>query len=354
MSPKVRMYEFKIVTEKDVRYSNRFERGKAVTQGVAIAAVLCTLVVGCGSKSSGSAEENNSPKAASSDSPGVGVTPPSPSGTNAPDTHSPEIATTTTPIPPVIESGTKGWKTEPEAQAKANPAASLFADMDSNLKALRNARITFDLAGSLPEGKGTYNNSCVIADDKRYRISYSLFSKTPVPHFEEYTVTQREGKTVTFEGGKPSPGRKLATKVNLDDLPLTITHHISSAIASELNPMSAIYQAAKNAGWKISLESRQFESGVFKRVIMVSNSEPRKKYEFVVNPSGKMPTTVRLQIEDPKRPVLVNLNLKYEQSSTALTEKDLSMSAPSKEFNRMRTDEAIAKDIEKLKGKAPK
>jgi hypothetical protein len=30
------------------------------------------------------------------------------------------------------------------------------------------------------------------------------------------------------------------------------------------------------------------------------------------------------------------------------------MSAPSKEFNRMRTDEAIAKDIEKLKGKAPK
>jgi hypothetical protein len=87
---------------------------------------------------------------------------------------------------------------------------------------------------------------------------------------------------------------------------------------------------------------------------MVSNSQPRKKYEFVVNPSGKMPTTVRLQIEDPKRPVLVNLNLKYEQSSTALTEKDLSMSAPSKEFNRMRTDEAIAKDIEKLKGKAPK
>ncbi|MCE2766990.1 MAG: hypothetical protein LW628_08775, partial [Fimbriimonadaceae bacterium] len=104
MSPKVRMYEFKMVREKDVRYSNSFERGKAATQGVAIAAVLCTLVVGCGSKSSGPAEENNSPKAASSDSPGVGVTPPSPSGTNAPDTHSPEIATTTTPIPPVIES----------------------------------------------------------------------------------------------------------------------------------------------------------------------------------------------------------------------------------------------------------
>lgn len=230
----------------------------------------------------------------------------------------------------------------------------VFQGMDQGLKALQNAKISYNLQAQFPEGKGTYKNDSVVRDNSRFRISYARLVKSPVPHLEEYISTQREGKTVTFGDGKMNPGRVVVDQVpDIEELPKNITHYLSSAIASDAKPMEGIFRAAQKKGWTMKVEKKVFDIGVFQRIYMESpKGQPIvHRYQFTVNPNEKMPTDVKMEVIDPKgkKNSKVELFVTYAKKDTPVTEEDLKITTKVEEFKGMASDADIDKMIEKRK-----
>lgn len=275
---------------------------------------------------------------------------------------------TSKPIPLTVDQGPKMAQvgtsstppkipTPPDINKPITPL-EVFQKIDSAYHSLANYKVSFNLQGQFPEGKGTYANESVIKDANRFRISYARLIKSPVPHLEEYITTQRNGKTITFSEGKITDGRVVVDKItDLNELPKTITHYLASGFATKAKPMEGIYRAAQKQGWTMKVEKKAFDVGIYQRIYMESpkGQQPEHRYEFTVNPNEKMPTNIKMEILDPKakKNTKVELIVAYARKSTPVTEDDLKISTRVEEFKGMASDADIDKVIDKQKKQDP-
>jgi hypothetical protein len=351
----------------------------------AVYGLAIVLLSGCGSSEDESPDPNTQTKQISKPKDSN-----SPDGNNPAETNSPSLDTNTPtepkkeitgdlvpkpgqdgwgegPVPVTPNSGTSsGTSTTtggstvplkiptPADINKPQTPLQVFQAMDQGLKSLQNTKVSFNMQAMFPEGKGTFKNDSVIKDRNRFRLSYARLVKSPVPHLEEYIATQREGKTVTYGDGKINPGRVVVEQLpDIEELPKSITHYLSSAIASNAKPMEGVYKAAQKKGWTMRVEKKVFDIGVFQRIYMESpkGQALTHRYQFTVNPNEKMPTDVKMEIIDPKgkKNSTVELFVQYAKKDTPVTDEELKISTKVEEFKGMASDADIDKMIEKRK-----
>lgn len=223
------------------------------------------------------------------------------------------------PLPPAIpEPGTAGFK------PTTNNAVATLAAVDAQMKRMRDVEFVQLVQATYPAGRGTAEQISRIKDPKNLLLRYANFE----PYGARYNLVgyieiRKDGKSQTLVGEKYQPGHRAPSGNILETWPKNFSQHIVSNFGeTNVNTLSALAQAAAKAGWKTAVETKKFDSGTFQRVILTSNSQPKRTYTVLLDPNKKLPIELQMDVEEAKK-TRVTVSLRWLQSSKPLTSEDL-------------------------------
>ena len=243
------------------------------------------------------------------------------------------------PMKPVLASQAGGWSKDAQA------ARDLASKVDASTKKLTDSKIHFFEGARLVEGHGHVESDLIIADQKRYLLNYAKFETQGRPHFETYLVRKMpDGTYATLVGGKYVPGRVSPTGDIVGGWFTDCTHYIASGIGTGQKPLTDLIDAAQKAKWKISVETKSFDNGTFKRIVMDSPTQPRRRYELTIEPKKLLLTNFNADINDNKRNQ-VSVTFQTMKSDRPLTEKDLKPEVPTEKITVLTPEEAKKQGI---------
>jgi hypothetical protein len=230
-------------------------------------------------------------------------------------------------VPPITAPKTGGWTATPDLST----VAQKLAQADQNIKNLKNARFLVSTEAFIPEGYGINNTESFLIDQKdRFMLRYVNWQgKANPPHFEEFTVAKIDGRIQTFVDGKYQSKRFQPESDILQWWPKNHSHYLTSSIGTAFSPLTNLLAAAKKANWKITIERKNFETGTFDRVLMISAKDANTRYEIVLDAKRVLPVAIYADVEGAKR-TRIRSQVSWAISDTPLTEKDIQpgMTAP--------------------------
>lgn len=339
--------------------------GMKISLGVL--ALLAIGMVGCGKNETNNAPvtgTSNEPVASANNQPTVEANNGPAVATNtAPETNTPDVnapLATNAPadpkkpkgkamnpvkdLPPVPDPsapGKDGW-TKVQLEAK-----KLVQTVDTNMKAVKNMKIVlhedFNLAGQ----RGFFEDSFYVADQNRFHLNYASTYKVNTL-VDSFIVTKIDGQYKTLVGKNYQPGRVEPNKDLLSGWLLDSTHYMADSVGTKKMPFTELVTAAQKAKWKIMVESKQYDKRTFQRVVMESPSEPKKRFELMVEPNMKLPVQFNTVAYNKKK-TSTALFVAWLQSDKPFTDAELSPKVPTKEVKTMTAEEAKKQGI-KLPG----
>ena len=366
---------------------------KGMKFSIGVLALLAIGLVGCGKGDTNNAPAPDANKASSSDANNSGAAN-NPSGTNAPSgmttpaannapeanhapgaNQSPEAnnapvvnnSPVTTPkdgkkpgpmtpigpvsttkkgdslLPSVTPRGQDGWK-KVSADAKKITAA-----VDSRVKVQKDMKMAMDVLFEMPTGHGTLSRANMIADQKRFKLEYGLYSTKPVPHYETYFVIKKKGDTKysTFDGDHYVSGRTATGPDILGGWILNPTLYLGSGIGTELKPLTQLVQTAEKAKWTIGVEEKKIENVVYQRIIIESSSQPAKRIELMIHPTKLLPVQINASILGTHKTNSM-MRIQWLQSNTPLTDADLSPAVKTAPTNVISEEEGKRKGLKPI------
>lgn len=249
----------------------------------------------------------------------------------------------------LVRADSKVQKIAPAKQDKGlqglAEAKKLATSVDASMKKLTNSKLHFELGAILPEGHGDANFDTIIADQKRYLIRYATFSHERFPHFETYLVArQKDGTYSTLVGDKYQPGRLAPQGDILKGWVTDSIHYITNGIGTDKKPLTELITAAEKAKWKVNVETKTYEIGVFKRIVMESPTKPNRRYEIMIEPKKQLLVSFNADVDEAKRSQ-VSMNMVTMKSDRPLTDADLKPTIKVDKVNTLTPEEARAKGI---------
>ncbi|MBS1703447.1 MAG: hypothetical protein JST12_17420 [Armatimonadetes bacterium] len=258
--------------------------------------------------------------------------------TPAPPPHTADIKSHKPPEKPVVDvqkmSGDQG-------AAGKTDAMNVATQLDSTMKSLRDSKMEFQMGAKLPSGTGFVNKlATVVADENNYLVRYANFPKNH-GYFETYIVTKmKDGKYGTLIKDKYVEGRPQPNPDVLKGWVTDSIQYITMAIGTKDRPFTDLINAASKANWKINVEDRAADQGKFKRIVMESPNEPKRRYEVIYEPHMMLPAGFNADIYDPKKKTQVSLQITTLKSDRPLTKADLDPKVPTAKINVLTPDEA--------------
>jgi hypothetical protein len=306
-----------------------------------------------------SSEANNSPSVVSNENPAgnnapVNTAPPS-NANNAPASNPPVIKTPNPMMPmgPVIKpkkdgtllptvSGIEkdGWKKVP------SNVNSIAATLDDRMKSVRDTKMEMEVYFELPTGHGILSRANIIADQKRFKLEYGLYTTKPMPHYETYFVIKKKGDTKysTFDGEKYVSGRATPSADVLNGWILNPTQYLGNGIGTDKRPISELLQAAQKAHWRVGVEEKKLDQSVYQRIVMESPSQPTKRIELMLHPTKLLPVQLNESIIGTKR-TNVAMRIEWSKSDKPLNDADLSPAVKAAPVNVISPEEAKKQGI---------
>ena len=242
-----------------------------------------------------------------------------------PEPKSPDPAKSATtksapPLPPPIpEPGTGGFKPTP------NDAVTTLAAVDAQMKRMRDIEFVQSVRATYPVGRGSAELISRIKGPNDLLLRYANLEPFGSKfNLVQYTEVRKTGKSQTLVGQEYQPGHRNASGNVLETWPKNFSQHLVSNFGEgKVNALSDLARAAAKAGWKTAVETKKFDNGTFQRVILTSNTKPKRTYTILIEPSKKLPMELQMDVDDAKRTRVVAA-LRWRQSDKPLTEKDLS------------------------------
>lgn len=221
-------------------------------------------------------------------------------------------------VPPIPEPGTAGFKPTP------NDAVQTLAAVDAQMKRLRDIELVQYVKGSYPVGRGSAELVSRIKGPNDLLLRYANLEPFGAQYnLVQYTEVRKTGKSQTLVGQKYEPGHRNPSGKILETWPKNFSQHLVSNFGeAKANTLSDLAKAAAKAGWKTSVETKKFDNGTFQRVILTSNTKPKRTYTILIEPSKKLPVELQMDVDDTKK-TRVTAVLRWRQSDKPLTAKDL-------------------------------
>lgn len=227
--------------------------------------------------------------------------------------------TASAPLPPPIpEPGTAGF------QPTTNNAVKTLAEVDSQMKKLRDIEMVQLVQAIYPVGRGSAELVSRVKEPGNLLLRYANLEPVGLNYnLVQYTEVKKDGKSQTLVGQKYEPGHRSPSGNVLESWPKNFSHHLVSNFGTNgVNSLSELARLAAKAGWKTSVETKKFDNGSFQRVTLISNSTPKRTYTILVEPNKKLPMELQMSIDDKKKTRVI-VALRWRQSDKPLTQEDL-------------------------------
>lgn len=238
---------------------------------------------------------------------------------------------TPTPLPPDIEKpGTNGFK------PVTNDAVTALAAVDAQMKRMRDIELTQKVQSVyLPIGKGTAELVSRVKNPDAQLLVYANLEPVGSRYdLVQYKEVRAGGKSQTLVLGKYQPGHRTPSGNVLETWPKNFSQHLVSNFAdAKAKTFSDLARAAVKAGWKTAVETKKFDNGSYQRVILTSNTTPKKTYAILIEPNKKLPVELQMDV-DGKDKTRVTAVLRWRQSDRPLTAEDLSPSVKTPAFTQ--------------------
>ena len=248
-------------------------------------------------------------------------------------------------IPDPASSGKDGW-----AKSQTD-AKKLTTSIDAKMKSMKNYQMVLDQYADTPGGSGEAHPITNIADQSRYLIRYADYQVKPFAHFESFIVTKQAGQKKystligdKYQEGRVDPGTDIAGGWLFNS-----SHFITNGIGTDHKPFTELVTAIQHAKWAIHVETKKFSTGSFQRIIMESNSTPKKRYEIVVDPKNMLPVSFSAVVFE-KRKLSNMVQISWAKSDKPLTDDDLKPAENIEKVNVISPEEAKKRGLKPNKG----
>ena len=238
-------------------------------------------------------------------------------------------------IPDPASAGKDGW-TKSKSDAKV-----LTTSIDAKMKSMKNVQMILDQFADTPDGNGQAHAKTTIADQSRFLIQYADYEVKPFPRFESYIVAKQAGlkKYSTLVGDKYQEGRVEPGKDIVNGWLFNSTHYINNGVGTDHKPFTELLAAIQNAHWTIHVETKKFSTESFQRIVMDSNSTPKKRYEIVIDPKNILPVSFTAVVFE-KRKLSSTVQISWAKSDRPLTDDDLKPAESTEKVNLISPEEA--------------